>query len=576
MDSVAIGNEAASSNNDKIQLSSTDPSEIGSEKLFKAAADGDIEPFKKSVEQLDLIVTPVKNTVLHINIRSEKVSTKFVEEILETFPSLLLQVNAQGDTPLHVAVKFKCGDVVEALIKCARAQHDQEVENGIGAVRQMLRMKNKKRNTALHEAMRNHSIDVVETYVKEDPDYPYSTNHCGETPLYIAAENAFFKGVVKMLETKKSVDHEGPNGKTVLHAAVMMNFPDLTREILEKKENLTKEVDDNGWTPLHCAAYYGFRLVSQILLESDKSAVYVGDKYRKMTPLHLAASQGHIDIIKDIMLFCPDCYDLVDDREWNVLHFAMATMRKKELLIVAENPLIRRLVHEKDAKGNTPLHVFAALNSDDQDVFDDVRKEFGGKNAFNKRNVSAFSIIDFGCPELKKEILELSDAKDGPYQGGVIRRNLFLDEKDINDIEKRKDSHLVVAALIATVTFAAAFTLPGGFKNEEGSDKGTAILSKKSAFQAFVITNSIAMVLSITAVFHNFVMSVGFQKYVFLLSHASYYSLVAMGSMVVAFITGSYAVLSPSLGLSIVTIFIGLTFFLLVLYMFHRLGKELS
>ncbi|TXG72198.1 hypothetical protein EZV62_000777 [Acer yangbiense] len=293
-------------------------------------------------------------------------------------------------------------------------------------------------------------------------------------------------GVRKMLETNTSVAHEGPNGKTVLHAAARMNSTEATHT----------------------------------LLELDKSAAYVGDKYRKMTPLLLAASQGHIDIIKDIMLFCPDCYDLVDDREWNVLHFAMASMSRTELHIVAKNPLIRRLVNENDAKGNTPLHVFAVLNPD-EDYISDVSKKFGGKiEAVNKSHDDVLNIIYFGYPELKKEIGELSDANDGPYQR--------------------------VAALIATVTFAAAFTLPGGFKNEEGPDKGTAILRKKSAFQAFVITNSIAMVLSITAVLLNFRMSLGYPKFLFLLRHATYYTMVAMVSMVVAFITGSYAVLSPS------------------------------
>jgi hypothetical protein len=39
-------------------------------------------------------------------------------------------------------------------------------------------------------------------------------------------------------------------------------------------------------------------------------------------------------------------------------------------------------------------------------------------------------------------------------------------------LSKARESHLVVVALIATVTFAAAFTLPGCYK----SDQGTTIL----------------------------------------------------------------------------------------------------
>ncbi|KAJ6724833.1 ANKYRIN REPEAT-CONTAINING PROTEIN ITN1-LIKE [Salix viminalis] len=61
---------------------------------------------------------------------------------------------------------------------------------------------------------------------------------------------------------------------------------------------------------------------------------------------------------------------------------------------------------------------------------------------------------------------------------------------------KARESHLVVAALIATVTFAAAFTLPGGYK----SDQGTAILAKKAVFIVFLISDAISMVLSISVI----------------------------------------------------------------------------
>ena len=54
-----------------------------------------------------------------------------------------------------------------------------------------------------------------------------------------------------------------------------------------------------------------------------------------------------------------------------------------------------------------------------------------------------------------------------------------------------------MAALIATVTFAAGFTLPGGYNVNEG----TATLAKKSAFKAFVVMDTLAMVLSVSAIF---------------------------------------------------------------------------
>ncbi|KAK4854670.1 hypothetical protein QYF36_000019 [Acer negundo] len=168
------------------------------QQLLDNAVNGNIELFKQTAEQLNLIVTPIKNTVLHINIASKKVSTVFVEEILRICPSLLVQVNVQGDTPLHVAAKFECIDVVTALIRKAKDQRE-DLESGIRADRKMLRMINNKGNTALHEAMRSKCIEVIKILIEEDSGFSYSANHCGETPLYIAAENGFLEGVEKML-----------------------------------------------------------------------------------------------------------------------------------------------------------------------------------------------------------------------------------------------------------------------------------------------------------------------------------------------------------------------------------------
>ncbi|KAK2647171.1 hypothetical protein Ddye_022366 [Dipteronia dyeriana] len=561
--------ETVLSSNNILEMDSLD-----FDQLFKAAADGDIEPFKRIDQQqvcFNLITTPIKNTILHINISSEKASMKFMEEILEICPSLLLQVNAQGDTPLHVAAKFEHIAIVDVLIKLARAQRDQESESRIGAVRQMLRMTNNKGNTALHEAMQYKGVrGLVKILVKEDPDFLYSTNNIGETPLYIAAEIGFLQGAIELLKNCSLVAHEGPNGKTALHAAVMINIPDLTRKILQKRESLTKEIDDNGWTPLHYAAYYGYQQVTRTLLEFGKSAAYIGDKYRKMTPLHLATSQGHIDIAKEIILCCPDCYDLVDERGWNVLHFAMASLCRKELSSLLENPLMKRLVKEKDDKGNTPLHVLATctrsmetLHNSFNSIISEVRVN---PSAVNKRNISAANAYNYGYPELKCEIMALSeDNEEGPYVRGILRRKCNYLDEHFKQLKGAKESHLIAAALIATVTFAAAFTLPGGYKNEEGKHQGTAILSRNSAFQAFIITDAIAMVFSTSAVFIYVVMSLDmFKKYINLFELGAWITVVAMGAMVMAFVTGTYAVLAP-LWLAIVTCFIGLSFFFFVL-----------
>ncbi|KAH9764614.1 ANK REP REGION domain-containing protein [Citrus sinensis] len=597
--------------------------------LYKAAAKGEIDPFNKiAKDHLGSILTHNKNTVLHVNIASqthkqnregeiglmkshnrnqvhhvhlvtnlfqiqihnrggESVSTKFVEQILEMCPSLLLQVNAKGHR-----------SVVKALIEFAKGL-PQDLESGVeSTARQMLGMTNDEKNTALLEAVQHGSLDVVKMLIKADPDVPYSANCRGETPLYMAAARGiyFYEMVAEISENCPSAAHEGPNGKTALHAAAISYEPGydpVVSKLLEKRKSLTRERDQHGWTPLHYAAYSGNFGGTHLLLESDRSAALIANKDRKMTALHLAAGQGNESIMDAIIDHCPECCELVDDRGGNVLHFAMVSFSARKLKdLLDKYPLVWNLINEKDVKGNTPLHVLAALCPQSYYVVSYVVPWNTGRayyEAVNKQNISVHHIVRRGFPNLEQEIGELTEADgSGQYPEGVVKMKKdkiekysfwkFVDENVIGMTEA-SESHLVVAALIATVTFAAAFTLPGGYKtdNEDGRNRGTAILTKNAAFQAFVVSDAIAMVLSLSAVFVHFILSLKlFRKFICLFVFALLLTLVAMLAMVVAFITGTYAVLSPSLGLAIVTCFIGLTFFLLVIFMFYQALKNVD
>jgi hypothetical protein len=105
--------------------------------------------------------------------------------------------------------------------------------------------------------------------------------------------------------------------------------------------------------------------------------------------------------------------------------------------------------------------------------------------------------------------------------------------------------------------------LAGGYKNEQG----TAVLLKNAAFAVFVKSDAMAMVLSTSALFMHFYWPLlgkrgqveedikeNFSDW------TSTLIICAIPAMVIAFITGSYAVLAPSLWLAITTCFIGVAF----------------
>jgi len=134
------------------------------------------------------------------------------------------------------------------------------------------------------------------------------------------------------------------------------------RKLLEKEKKLTQTTDDNGWSPLHYAVYYGWspRAV-EVLLEYDASAAYIAETEKKRTALHIAAIQGRVKAMKEILSGCPACCELVDNRGWNALHYAVASKDTKVFEECLRIPELARLGTKKDDKGNTPFHLIAAL-----------------------------------------------------------------------------------------------------------------------------------------------------------------------------------------------------------------------
>ena len=139
------------------------------------------------------------------------------------------------------------------------------------------------------------------------------------------------------------------------------------------------------------------------------------------------------------------------------------------------------------------------------------------------------------------------------------QNNLLVGDKGTarpDSVKEGSETHLLVATLIATVTFTAAFTVPGGYQSQ-GVDEGLAVLGKKTSFRVFLIANTLAFGLSITSILFHFFASlhggVAFRESVARRSFICiFYAIIAL---LVAFISGTFTVVPHSLGINAAVLF---------------------
>nr|CAN77609.1 hypothetical protein VITISV_039462 [Vitis vinifera] len=206
------------------------------------------------------------------------------------------------------------------------------------------------------------------------------------------------------------------------------------------------------------------------------------------TPLFLATMSGIREIVEQILDVHPQAIEHINNRGKNILHVAVK-YRQIEIfnLVVNNEMLARRLVRKTDEWGNSILHMV-------------------GK----KRSGYIAEKIQSPALQLQKELLLFERVKEvsKTYFIKHLNENKQTPEElfaktysDLHNsatdwLKRTSENCTIVAVLIATVAFAAAYTIPGG----PNQSTGLPLLLSQPFFVIFTLTDVISLTFALTSV----------------------------------------------------------------------------
>ncbi|KAI8004402.1 Protein ACCELERATED CELL DEATH 6 [Camellia lanceoleosa] len=534
-------------------------------KIYKAAKAGDISGFERAIEDREASpfnqVSPQEDTVLHIAAYSGHVV--LVELILTHRIDLFFKKNSNGNLPIHAAAISGHLSIVKSLL--GFPQRDSE-EWRVSVLREV----NKNEETALHVALKNRHKEVAAFLFNLCPRVSSYPNKERKSPLYMAAK-AGYLDLVKLMtaETVQVVvmDNSMLSSETrsVVHAALRGRNIDVLEAILKKEPKLVYLKDEDGTTALSYAILVGFLEGVRYLLEKFSVTLYQRDGSGNF-PIHVASSEGHIDVIRQILLRCPDAMELLGEQGQNILHVAAKNGKAGVVNYILKTLDLGKLLNEIDEKGNTPLHL-AAINGHTMTVHALTWNKRVNSNLRNNDGITARDAAE------EKMEAEFSMAKRISWlilQSSTAPKAIKPKSREESPDTKKYRNNMVntlllVSILVTTVTFAAGFTLPGGYRISYPHE-GMATLVTKPSFQMFLISNNIALYSSIIAAVNLFWAQFGDTKLVNSALNLSGLLLgVSLIMMSVSFMTGVHLVVSDVYWLANIVLAMGLVSLVILL-----------
>ncbi|KAG6751272.1 hypothetical protein POTOM_045796 [Populus tomentosa] len=466
------------------------------------------------------------DTVLHLAAREGK-AIHTIKSLVELNPSLTRKKNTKGNTPLHDAVIKGNKELAIFLVS-----KDPEVayysnKNGRSPLYLAVENDNRspeilddlldlgvsipitredvddlaKRKSPVHAAIEQRSIDLLEKIAKAKPEIlclpdeelgnslhyassicflegvrfllknflngAYKTNSEGNYPIHVACKNDSVDLVKEFLDIfpypKEFLNKKGQN---ILHVAAENGQGNVVRYILENDqkilEPLLNEMDVDGNTPLHLAARHGQSIAAFALVRDKRVENFIVNN-ENFTPYDVAKQQSKMAV---------DQYEKTDE----MLAKERQQMDSKNSIHADEIRIEVNSEDVKDGKNNsTTEKATASTGSQGKDKAVDS-KDYKLLDYYG--TMTTLSILYFHARP-KKSLYE----RFTRTQGKPPRKQ---------ETRIRIQNLLVVAVLVAGVTFAGAIQMPQQRDKNNSTEFNSITTASRNSTEFNSITNSTA------------------------------------------------------------------------------------
>ncbi|CAA3005728.1 ankyrin repeat-containing At5g02620-like [Olea europaea subsp. europaea] len=374
------------------------------------------------------------------------------------------KLTERGDTILHIAATAKQTSLVYNLVK-----HFEKSD---------LELLNNEKNTAFCFATVSGVVEIAKVMYEKNNNLPKIRSSLEKTPLEMAILLQKRKMVEYLYPITPRKDLKPEEIRDIFLATIHADMYDISLKILKEEHTIVSTTENVG-------------MALEVLAGKSLSHNHgcQGWIWERLVTIITAIPYitWNVELLTLLTHSYPDLIWEVNKEKHSLFHIAVINRQEKMFSLIyqigANKDLITLL---DDSKKNNILHLAGEIAPP-----------------------SRLNIVSGAALQMQRELLWFKEVEkivshpllDMKNKDGKTPRELFSKKhKQLRkDGEKwMKDtasSCMVMATLIATVAFAAAFNVPGG-----NNEIGTPVFLKNRWFTVFVISDSVAMFSSATSI----------------------------------------------------------------------------